>query len=143
VPSPQVMRAMLRRYRQMSDRQLSTQLAAAEGYDARAIKQVLNERKLPSNARRIEGRAAIPRPAADRVLAERVSKLPPAQARTLLRELVADPTEDADTRLQALTLLATSGDPQLAAIARERAVEDADPRVAELAGRLLRESATK
>jgi hypothetical protein len=77
------------------------------------------------------------------VLADRVSKLPPAQARTLLRSLVVDPTEDAETRLEALTLLATSGDPQLAEIARTRALEDADPRVADLALRILRQSGTK
>jgi hypothetical protein len=52
-----------------------------------------------------------------------------------LRWFVAD--EDAEVRLQALTLLATTGDPQLAEIARERAVDDADPRVAEFATKLL------
>ena len=79
-------------------------------------------------------------PTSDRDLADRVSELPPAQARALLHVLIADSTEDAETRLQALTLLATSGDPQLAAIARQRALEDADPRVAELATRILRDS---
>ena len=44
----------------------------------------------------------------------------------------------ADVRLQALTILATTGDPKLGELARERAVEDADPRVAAFASELMR-----
>jgi hypothetical protein len=67
---------------------------------------------------------------------ERAAQLPPTDARKVLRWFVAD--EDAEVRLQALTILATTGDPQLAELARERAVEDADPRVAAFASELLR-----
>jgi hypothetical protein len=68
---------------------------------------------------------------------DRVDLLPPSDARRLLRWFVTD--EDADVRLHALTLLATAGDPQLAEIARRRAIDDADPRVAELAAKLLQQ----
>jgi ABC-type oligopeptide transport system substrate-binding subunit len=143
VPTPQAQRLMLRKYRQMSDRELATAAVGAGEYETKLVEQVLRERKLPATTNRIAGAAAVPRANADRVLADRVSKLPPAQARTLLRSLVVDATEDAETRLEALTLLATSGDPQLAEIARARALEDADPRVADLALRILRQSGTK
>ena len=62
--------------------------------------------------------------------------MPAAEAREQLRRLVHD--ADPEVRLRALTLLTTSGDPQLDAIVRQRAVEDSDPRVAELATRILR-----
>ncbi|BBO32762.1 hypothetical protein [Lacipirellula parvula] len=67
---------------------------------------------------------------------ERASQLPPAEARRLLRNFVAD--GEPQVRLQALTMLATAGDPQLMELARERAVEDADPRVSAFASELLR-----
>jgi hypothetical protein len=67
---------------------------------------------------------------------ERASQLPPAEARRLLRNFVAD--AEPQVRLQALTMLATTGDPQLTELARERAVEDADPRVSAFASELLR-----
>jgi HEAT repeat protein len=68
---------------------------------------------------------------------ERAATLPTRDARLLLRWFLAD--DDADVRLQALTTLATSGDPKMAEIARRAAVEDADPRVADLASRLMRQ----
>ncbi len=140
VPSPLEARRLLRRYRQMSDRELTTRLVAASGYDALAIQQVLRERKLPASAVRPAPTSGAQRLDAERLLFERVGKLPAAAARKLLRQLVADETEAADIRLEALTLLATSGDPQLAEIARRRALEDADPRVADLATQILRDA---
>lgn len=139
VPTPLEARRTLRQYRQMPDRELTRRLAGASGYELLAIQQVLRERKLPTATRPTPQRAAAGVDV-DRKLFERVGKLPTAQARTMLRELVADPTESADMRFEALSLLATSGDPMLAEIARSRALNDADPRVADLATRILRET---
>lgn len=67
---------------------------------------------------------------------ERATQLPPVEARRLLRNFVND--AEPKIRMQALTMLATAGDPQLMELARERAVEDADPRVSAFASELLR-----
>lgn len=67
---------------------------------------------------------------------ERAAQLPPVEARRLLRNFVND--AEPKIRMQALTMLATAGDPQLIELARERAVEDADPRVSAFASELLR-----
>jgi hypothetical protein len=142
VPTPLEARRVLRQFRQMPDRDLARRLISASGYELLAIQQVLRERKLPTATRptpqRAVGGAVGVDP--DRKLFERVGKLPAAQARTLLRELAADPTESPDVRFEALSLLATSGDPMLTEIARVRALEDADPRVADLATRILHET---
>jgi hypothetical protein len=141
VPPPQRQRAMLRRYRQMTDRELTAELAKADPHAALMIEQTLRERRALVTARgpgapspTTNGAA----PQAPSELADRISRLPAAEARRVLRQLVTDAGSDADVRLEALTLLATTGDPELAAIARQRAVEDADPRVAELALKILR-----
>ena len=57
------------------------------------------------------------------VLPAKLRTLPPLSTNTAL---VAEPSASPETRLQALTLLATSGDPQLVEIARNRALEDSD-----------------
>jgi hypothetical protein len=139
VPSPQQARLMLRKYRQMSDGALAHELAISSGFDARTIQQALRERNLPTaagpSASLSRGRTSD----VERRLLEQVSRLTPDRGRQLLRDLISDSGEEAEVRLHALALLATSGDPQLAAIARERAMQDADPRVAELATRIIRE----
>lgn len=141
VPSPQRQRAMLRRYRQMSDRELTAELAKADPHAALMIEQTLRERRALVTAR---GPGVAPPATSDAAvqapseLADRISRLPAPEARRVLRQLVTDAAGDADARLEALTLLATTGDPELAAIARQRALEDADPRVADLALKILR-----
>lgn len=67
---------------------------------------------------------------------ERAAQLPPVEARRLLRNFVND--AEPKIRIQALTMLATAGDPMLMELARERAVEDADSRVSAFASELLR-----
>lgn len=145
IPPPRLQRAILRRYRLMTDRELAAEFANAKPYDALVIEQVFRERQ--NEQTRVTARG--PRQATRKSsgngdsgepLAKRVSKLPASDARRMLRTLATDASSSAETRLEALTLLATTGDPGLAEIARQRALEDADPRVADLAMRILRES---
>jgi hypothetical protein len=139
VPSPAQARRVLRWYRQQSEQDLAARLATAIGHERLVIQEVLRQRHLAAR-RSASSQANAPEPGrAERELIDRLGNLPPAAARTLLRKLVADDAEDPALRHEALTLLATSGDPQLVAIARQRAIEDADPRVAELATQILRE----
>ncbi len=140
VPSPTEARVLLRRYRQLSLPELREALAAATGYQALAIQQVLRERQAPAAAGpRTVSREPSPSDA-EQQLSQRIGSLPAAEGRSLLRNLASNPNEPAELRLQALALLATSGDPQLASIARERALNDPDPRVANLASRILRDA---
>jgi hypothetical protein len=119
----------------MSDRDLMTLVNTASRFEAAAAQQVLRRRGYSEQLLEFTGQLRA-MPAIERRQAlERAATLPPAEARLLLRWFVAD--EDAEVRLHALTMLATTGDPQLGAIARERAIEDADPRVAELAMKLI------
>ena len=135
VPSPLDMRHAKQRLRELPDQELITLSDTAPRYEAAAARQALRSRGyteamlgMTSEIRRL--------PASERrQVLDRVDMLPPSDARRLLRWFVAD--EDAEVRLHALTLLATSGDPQLSEIARRRVIEDADPRVAELANKLL------
>jgi hypothetical protein len=139
VPPPQQLRPMLRKYRQMSDGELARELAMSSGFNARTIQQVLRERNLPTAVGPAASLSRNPESDVERRILEQVSRLAPARGRQLLRDLATDAAENPEVRLQALALLATSGDPMLATIARERAISDADPRVAELATRIIRE----
>ncbi|HEX6963657.1 MAG TPA: hypothetical protein VF175_17455, partial [Lacipirellula sp.] len=135
VPSPLEMRHNERRLRELSDRELMTLAETASRFEAAAVRQVLRRRGYSDELLELTQRLQAMPPRERRQALERAAALPAADARRLLRWFVAD--EDADVRLHALTLLATTGDPQLSEIARRRAVEDADPRVAELATELL------
>jgi len=136
VPSPQDMRHLTRKLREMGERELLARVAAAPKFEAMAARRILRERgytdAIVEMTRQLEQLSAAER----REALDRAASLPAAEARRLLRWFVAD--EDAEVRLLALTMLATTGDPQLQEIARRRAVEDADPRVAELATELMK-----
>jgi hypothetical protein len=139
VPPPQQLRLMLRKFRQMSDADLALELATSNGFTSRTIQQVLRERNLPTAVGPSTSMSRTQESDVERRILEQVSRLTPARGRQLLRDLTTDAAEEPEVRLQALALLATSGDPMLATIARERAISDADPRVAELATRIIRE----
>ncbi len=137
VPSPLEMRHIKRRLRTLTDQELIATSDTASRFEASAARQILRSRGYSDELLR-QTRQLQQLPAADRRAAlDRASALPAAEARRLLRWFVTD--ADADVRLHALTLLATTGDPQLSEIARQRAVDDADPRVAELATRLMKQ----
>jgi hypothetical protein len=136
IPSPDEVERSVRRLRELTDRQLLASLATAPRFDAAAIREVLRTRGYSPQALKLIERFS-QAPVADRRQAlERTGSLPASDARSLLRWFVGD--DDAEIRLQALSMLATTSDPRLEAIARERAVEDADPRVSELASRIIR-----
>ena len=136
VPSPQEARLNRRRLRDLSDRQLTAKVADPAPAEATAARQALRDRGFSDAVVELTQRLEAMPPAERRDALERASQLPPADARRLLRWFVAD--QDPEVRIQALTILATTGDPKLAELARERAVEDADPRVASFAAELMR-----
>jgi hypothetical protein len=137
VPSPLDQRHAKQRLRGLSDQQLIAMSETASRFEATAARQLLRGRGYSEDLLRIT-RELQQLPAAERRESlDRAGTLPAAEARRLLRWFVTD--ADAEVRLHALTLLATTGDPHLAEIARERAVEDADPRVADLATKLMKQ----
>lgn len=136
VPSPQDARLNARAMRELSDRALATRADAGTSAEAAAARQTLRKRGFSEGVLELTRQLESMPPRERRGALERAAQLPPTDARKVLRWFVAD--EDAEVRLQALTILATTGDPQLAELARERAVEDADPRVAAFASELLR-----
>lgn len=136
VPSPAEARHRMRRYRQLSDSELAALLGAGSSYESLAVRQVLRERGKAEATTTARRPGSVTDASREKVL-ETISRLPAAEGRAMLRRLVVD--ADPEVRLQALTILATTDDPQLATIVRRRAVEDADPRVTELASRILKE----
>ena len=136
VPSPQDARLNARAMRELSDRALAIRADAGTSAEAAAARQTLRERGFSESVLELTRQLESMPPRERRDALERAAQLPPTDARKVLRWFVAD--ADAEVRLQALTILATTGDPQLAELARERAVEDADPRVAAFASELLR-----
>lgn len=135
VPSPAESEALLRSLRRQSDRELLAGLPAASRYQAAVIQQALRIRgysqALLDSILRWQNETVEER----RHALERIDSLPSADARRVLRWFVDDP--EPTLRLQALAMLATTGDPRLTEIARQRAAQDADPRVAALANRLM------
>lgn len=135
VPTPRQMQRMLASFRQRASDELAAQQLTAARFERLAIQQVLREReaaKVLSAARNIEVRSHAE---AQGVLAK-ISDLPPEEARATLRALVVDPNPE--VRLEALGVLATSSDPRATEIFRRRVIEDSDPRVAELAEKILK-----
>ena len=136
VPSPQDVRINARAMREMSDQALVAKADASTSAEATAARQALRERGFSDGVLELTRQLESLSPRERRDALDRAAQLPPTDARKVLRWFVAD--EDAEVRLQALTILATTGDPKLAELARERAVEDADPRVAAFASELMR-----
>jgi hypothetical protein len=136
IPSPLDMRHSLQQMHQSSDRELLALVDSGNRFDAGAARKVLAGRgyteALLELTRQIKHLTAPQRLES----LERTSTLPANEARLLLRWFLAD--EDGDVRYQALTTLATSGDPKMSELARRHAIEDADPRVADLAEKLLK-----
>ena len=138
VPTPPEMESQLTELRQVPSRQLLDRLAQAQYFQAEAVRAVLRERGFVDAefelARRLTSSSA-----ADRLqLIDDLSRLSAASARRWLRWLLED--ANADVRLRALTAMATTRDPQLFDLARRLAVTDQDPRIAELASRIMRQA---
>lgn len=136
IPPPNVMSARADALRRQSMDALFLRLQKASFYEAGIIRSVLAERGLVEAE--IELRLKLESPqAADRLrFLDDISRLPTASASRTFRWLLRD--ESGEVRLKALTALATTGHPDVAEIARELAINDEDPRVANLASQLLR-----
>jgi hypothetical protein len=138
VHSPAETEALLRFLRRQPDRALLDKLTTATRYEAAVIRQALQRRgystALLNAITRLQHAGIDER----RHSLEHIDSLPSADAQRVLRWFVDDP--DPTLRLKALAILATSGDPRLTEIARQRAIRDADPRVAALATRLMTET---
>ncbi len=136
VPSPADMAAQTDSLRQLSNDELFLKLRQASFFHAGSIRKVLIERGLVEAE--IELRLKLETPVeTDRLrYIDEVSRLPTASARRTLRWLLED--QSGDVRLRALTALATTRHPEVVEIARELAVNDEDPRVANLASQLIR-----
>jgi hypothetical protein len=136
VPSPQEVRLRARSLRGLSNESLAAKTRADVPGEAAAAAKALRDRGFSEAMLRLTRELEALSPSERRDALQRAAELPPADARRLLRRFVAD--ADPLVRLEALTILATTGDPKLDELARERAVEDADPRVAAFASELLR-----
>ncbi len=114
--------------------QLADQLNDGDPQRATAARQRLGD--LGWSAREIEvaKRARHPDPAVRRALAHTLPDVAGMDAAPWLLELSRDP--DSDVRLEAMTLLATTGDPALVDTVRKLAAADADERIQKLAARL-------
>jgi hypothetical protein len=138
VPSPAETEALLRSLRRQPDRALLDKLKAESRFEAAVIRQALQRRGYSAGL--LDAITRLQRAAVDerRHALENINALPSTDAQRVLRWFVDDP--EPTLRLKALAILATSGDPRLAEIARQRALQDADPRVAALATRLMNET---
>jgi hypothetical protein len=137
IPSPLDMRHSLQQMHQLSDRELLALVDSGNRFDAGAARKVLAGRGYTEALLELTQKIKqLPVPQRLESL-ERTTTLPANEARLLLRWFLAD--EDGDVRYQALTTLATSGDPKMSELARRHAIEDTDPRVADLAAKLLKQ----
>lgn len=136
VPTPLEFERRVSDLRGISTDVLWEHLATADKFAAGAIRTVLSERGLNAAELQMTARLKSADEAERLRLVDEVSQLPAATARRMLRLLLNDPS--GDVRLRALSTLATANDPKLAEVAHSLAIEDKDPRVAELASKLLR-----
>ncbi len=136
VPSPEEMTQRIAQLKSQDTRTLLTNLNTVDKFQAGLIRTVLKERGLTSDELVLGSKFASSDPQVRLNLVDDLQVLPARTARRWLKELLSD--TDANVRLKALTALATTNDPELVGIAREVAVEDSDPRVSELATRIMR-----
>jgi hypothetical protein len=137
VPSPEEMAAQIETLRRLSSPQLFARLPQARFYEANMIRFLLKERGYSETQLSLQTKLTSPEVQARLQLIEDSAQLPATTTRKMLKQLLSD--EHAEVRLRALTALATTQTPDLKALAHGLSVNDEDPRVAELASRLLRE----
>ncbi len=136
IPSPKDMASRAAQLGQLSNEELLLKLRRTGFYEAGIARRVLANRGFPESELVMLQQLSSP-VVADRLrLIEDTSQLPAAKSREFLSWLLED--SNADVRLRALVALATTNAPNLVEQARELAVQDEDPRVAELASRLSR-----
>lgn len=135
VPSPAKQSGRIERLRELSTQVLIRTFSQSDHFLQGAKLTVLRERGVTAEEELLFSQLASPDPAVRRQLIEALSVLPATRARQWLHWLVGDPSSE--IRLRALAALATTNDPQLFELARERAIKDTDPRVAELASQIM------
>lgn len=138
VPSPAQMDTRIEALRSLSTRQLFENLQDADFYELGMLSVVLGERGFGERELELGVLLISPNPESRLTLIDALSTVPAQTARRWLRELLRD--ADADVRVKALTAMATTQDPSLVQIARELAAQDSDPRVVQLATRIVNES---
>jgi len=136
IPTPQAMQNQAETLRRLTTEELLQQLGGAAFYEAGVLRAVLRERGYDDAELAFLGRLVSPEVTVRLQLIEDVAVLPAAAAQRWLRLLLKDPA--GDVRLRALTALATTSTPSLPVLARELAATDEDPRVLQLATRLMR-----
>lgn len=141
IPTPDEMAKRIAALKQYSTRELVGQLDGADFYSAGTIRAVLTERGITADELPLAQRMISNDSEVRLQLVEDLEVLPARTARRWLKELLSDKL--AEVRLQALTALATTNDPELPAIARELAVQDTDRRVADLATRIMQDARQK
>jgi len=137
IPSPKEMDRMKVELQGSSLRTVLERLTTADQYEKAIIRSVLKERGLSQRELALTDKLIAKEPQERLQLIDDLRVLPARVARRWLRELLKDPHPH--VRLQALTALATTSDPELYQITRELILQDSDPEVAELASRILRE----
>ena len=136
IPNPQTMAAQAEVLRSYSTGELFVRLQNAKFYEAGVIRSVLAERGMVEAEIDLRIRLNSPQ-SSDRLrFVDEVSSLPSNSARRTFLWLLED--ESGDVRLRALTALATTRHPEVLRVARDLAVHDEDPRVANLASQLIR-----
>ena len=135
VPTPEAMAAKREHFGSLTLRELFQQLPHAHGFEAATIRDVARMHGITEAELRLAPMLASPDVKQRLQLLDRVVQMPAASSRRWLRWLLEDPA--AEVRLQALTMMATTGDPQLLDLAQKRATEDTDPQVAKLAAKIL------
>ncbi len=135
VPTPDEMQRHRQQLRPLPLRKLIAMLGTAHDFEAAMVFAVIEERGLSKAEVALATLLVSSEPSRRLQLLEELTQLPAASARRWLRWLLDD--TEGEVRLRALTMMATTGDPRLFDLARQRAVEDADPRVVKLAAKIM------
>ncbi len=135
VPSPAEMDAFRQQLNAMPLRELMVRLGSARDFEAALTRAVARARGFSDAELALAPRLASSRVEERFALLRKLSLLPASRARRWLRWLLED--IDGEVRLRALVMIATTGDAQLDALARQRVLKDTDPRVVEQATRII------
>jgi len=138
IPSPAEMNQQLKRLRQKTSPELVRLLPQNNLYEAGPIRAVLRERGVTEEELLLTEQFSSTHVSDRLKLIEKLSALPAATARRWLHWLLED--KSPEVRLRALSAIATTSDPRLFEVARDVAVNDKDPRVANLASEIMKQA---
>jgi hypothetical protein len=135
VPTPTEMAVRRQQLQAMPLRELMMLLGNTRDFEAALIRDVARNRGLWEMELALAPKLGSTQTTERLEILQQLSLLPARHARRWLRWLLED--EEADVRLQALAMMATTGDPQIESLARQRLLKDIDPRVVELASQII------